>query len=904
MKERKKKKGGSQKSSFEHFSKNQELERNFLKINFFRKTRFFLKHLVKKIKKRKNRKKKKRFIKMATPIYEELSPFEKAEKAEELYFRAVVADRNDQVEHAMLLYYSAARLGHVLACWNIGVSFATGQGNPVNQEKAMEWYEKAFNYGCEDAASALGDRYLYGRKGTQRDYPKSMRYYQTATPKHQYNFAHYQFGVWIGLTDSQWKTSPNVGQAWKMIRQLKNIETDSVRFIAAQIAYSKYCWQEEHQDHKKEERKDEKNKPHQNNKEDANNKEKKEIKGNNAFKEDMENKDENVSLEEVIRLLKNVMLSTNTSNDSKWWRTYCKFTLLSLRQQDRNNSNTSCDKDSDDLFDFSDESSDVVDRSKLQILLKMNPISVRVMFLHDVSGLDRFPDHLLELIAVFLPRTNIIEADECYLFAVALSKTNSILLETKNHNYTPDVLLAWKTLIKRAAMMGHAEAQHALGASIHNEEREINNLIRLALPWHLVAAKQGIAESMMNAVKIYGKIGNSKANSLARMWLERAARLRHGEAQYYLAVALFYGHYEMFVNEKQAVCILQDMLKEEVKDKEKNETPIEDTIKCYAQCFYACILECGLTIPQNSEEAAERYAIASELGASLYNMGEMVFLYGVLPLKFWNKHSDNQNDKKRQKEDGDGNNHADANGHGDNDGYADGKEEKKEPATFVSDSSKNKNCLLSRLLLFALSYDLRNWRRSFLKEEQNKKDLTIGIIDNNNKTEQKKTKQEWNVDQRVKNTKQNEEYINWRTKILSLQERQDIAMQIWKIGANWEIGEHLKIGASFKIGANGSSYRIGFALATGTFGVKQDKEKAKEWFTKASNNGHYGALCHMKSLKESPTVPCVFMGYHYALEVAGNFDKMGALLQKVRMQHAKDNGLDILNGLSFTWSSI
>jgi hypothetical protein len=131
--------------------------------------------------------------------------------------------------------------------------------------------------------------------------------------------------------------------------------------------------------------------------------------------------------------------------------------------------------------------------------------------------------------------------------------------------------------------------------------------------------------------------------------------------------------------------------------------------------------------------------------------------------------------------------------------------------------------------------------------------------------------------------------------ISSLEDRQILAMKIWQIAANDNCYH--------------SCYRVGWAYATGTFGLKTNKKLAEFYFKKAEAGGNFAATSYLNNLVTNPSMPCNFLGYSYVIisnESPKNkfFYTFGLELSRVRRTHAIHNGLDLLNGLTFKWSDL
>jgi len=63
--------------------------------------------------------------------------------------------------------------------FKLGVMYERGQGVTQNYQKAIEYYTKAANQGCNDALFSLGGVYYTG-KGVPQNYQKAIEYYTKA----------------------------------------------------------------------------------------------------------------------------------------------------------------------------------------------------------------------------------------------------------------------------------------------------------------------------------------------------------------------------------------------------------------------------------------------------------------------------------------------------------------------------------------------------------------------------------------------------------------------------------------------------------------------------------------------------------------------------------------------------
>ena len=67
----------------------------------------------------------------------------------------------------------------VVAQYNLGYRYLSGQGAKQDYEKAREWYMKAANQGYANAQNNLGNMYESG-KGVEQDYEKAREWYTKA----------------------------------------------------------------------------------------------------------------------------------------------------------------------------------------------------------------------------------------------------------------------------------------------------------------------------------------------------------------------------------------------------------------------------------------------------------------------------------------------------------------------------------------------------------------------------------------------------------------------------------------------------------------------------------------------------------------------------------------------------
>ena len=82
---------------------------------------------------------------------------------ERAFLDGVAAYEKGQHDRAVRLWYAPAEQGHVLAQFNLGVAFATGQGADVNYTQAARWWQSAGYQGHTAAQYNLGLLYSRGQ---------------------------------------------------------------------------------------------------------------------------------------------------------------------------------------------------------------------------------------------------------------------------------------------------------------------------------------------------------------------------------------------------------------------------------------------------------------------------------------------------------------------------------------------------------------------------------------------------------------------------------------------------------------------------------------------------------------------------------------------------------------------
>lgn len=94
----------------------------------------------------------------------------------------------DEAE-AVRWYRRAADGGYAASMYNLGVSYANGQGVAVDEAEAARWYRKAAEAGDEDGMYSLGLLYANGQ-GVAKDEVKAVEWYRKAAAAGEVNGMH------------------------------------------------------------------------------------------------------------------------------------------------------------------------------------------------------------------------------------------------------------------------------------------------------------------------------------------------------------------------------------------------------------------------------------------------------------------------------------------------------------------------------------------------------------------------------------------------------------------------------------------------------------------------------------------------------------------------------------------
>ena len=81
---------------------------------------------------------------------------------------------------AVKWYRLAAKQGHAVAQYNLGVMYRRGRGVPQDYKTAVKWYRLAAKQGNPSAQGNLGANYAFG-KGVLKDYVRAYMWGNIAT---------------------------------------------------------------------------------------------------------------------------------------------------------------------------------------------------------------------------------------------------------------------------------------------------------------------------------------------------------------------------------------------------------------------------------------------------------------------------------------------------------------------------------------------------------------------------------------------------------------------------------------------------------------------------------------------------------------------------------------------------
>ena len=111
--------------------------------------------------------------------WQEVTHLGTAGTVERAFLDGVVAYQNGEYVRATKLWYSPAEQGHVLAQFNLGVAYATGQGADLDFAKAARWWQAAGYQGHTAAQYNLGLLYSRGQ-GVEKSVAKARMWWYIA----------------------------------------------------------------------------------------------------------------------------------------------------------------------------------------------------------------------------------------------------------------------------------------------------------------------------------------------------------------------------------------------------------------------------------------------------------------------------------------------------------------------------------------------------------------------------------------------------------------------------------------------------------------------------------------------------------------------------------------------------
>lgn len=111
--------------------------------------------------------------------WQEVTQLGAAGAVERGFLDGVAAYQNGEYGRATKLWYSPAEQGHVLAQFNLGVAYATGQGADLDFTKAARWWQAAGYQGHTAAQYNLGLLYSRGQ-GVEKSVAKARMWWYLA----------------------------------------------------------------------------------------------------------------------------------------------------------------------------------------------------------------------------------------------------------------------------------------------------------------------------------------------------------------------------------------------------------------------------------------------------------------------------------------------------------------------------------------------------------------------------------------------------------------------------------------------------------------------------------------------------------------------------------------------------
>ncbi len=94
--------------------------------------------------------------------------------AEDLYEQAVRQHGKAPIEDVFALYARAAEAGHAAAQYNVAMMYANGESVNVDYQQSVYWFRRSSDQNFAPAKFRLGELYLFGMGGLQRDDNRAM----------------------------------------------------------------------------------------------------------------------------------------------------------------------------------------------------------------------------------------------------------------------------------------------------------------------------------------------------------------------------------------------------------------------------------------------------------------------------------------------------------------------------------------------------------------------------------------------------------------------------------------------------------------------------------------------------------------------------------------------------------
>ena len=95
-------------------------------------------------------------------------------KADKLYETAVRQHGTASMEQIFSLYARAAEAGHAAAQYNVAMMYSNGEAVNVDYQQAVFWFQKSSDQTFAPAKFRLGELYLFGMGGLERDVKRAQ----------------------------------------------------------------------------------------------------------------------------------------------------------------------------------------------------------------------------------------------------------------------------------------------------------------------------------------------------------------------------------------------------------------------------------------------------------------------------------------------------------------------------------------------------------------------------------------------------------------------------------------------------------------------------------------------------------------------------------------------------------